>query len=86
MDSHAPESGLQVVGILRDTCSDGAVAEAALQQGINVAALSIQYRHGTQQNGLVMGFAAADAQTTEKTMQKFRTVLQSHFSRMNNSR
>jgi GntR family transcriptional regulator/MocR family aminotransferase len=50
-----------------------------LQQGINVSALSIQYRHGSDQNGLVMGFAAADAQTTEKTMQKFRALLKAHF-------
>ena len=85
LDFHATESGIQVVGIFRDRCSDRAVAEAALQHGINVSALSIQYRHGTEQNGLVMGFAAADEQTTEKTMQKFRTVLQSHFSRMNNT-
>jgi GntR family transcriptional regulator / MocR family aminotransferase len=28
-----------------------------------------------------MGFAAADAQTTEKTMQKFRTLLKTCFSK-----
>ncbi len=83
LDFHATESGIQVVGIFREKCSDWAVAEAALHQGINVSALSIQYRHGTEQNGLVMGFAAADAPTTEKTMHKFRAVLQSHFSPTN---
>ncbi|WP_457153877.1 rhizopine catabolism transcriptional regulator MocR [Mesorhizobium sp. P5_C1] len=79
LDFHSTESGIQVVGIFRDRCNDAAIAEALLHQGINVSALSIQYRHGSEQNGLVMGFAAADAQTTEKTMQKFRAVLQAHF-------
>ncbi|PZV39255.1 PLP-dependent aminotransferase family protein [Mesorhizobium kowhaii] len=79
LDFHATESGIQVVGIFRETSNDAAIAEALLQQGINVSALSIQYRHGTKQNGLVMGFAAADAQTTEKTMQKFRALLKAHF-------
>jgi GntR family transcriptional regulator/MocR family aminotransferase len=81
LDFHATESGIQVVGIFRERCNDTSIAEAALQHGINVSALSIQYRHGTKQNGLVMGFAAADAQTTEKTMQKFRTLLKTCFSK-----
>jgi len=52
LDFHTTESGIQVVGIFRETCSAGRFAEAALQQGINVSALSIQYRprHGAKRS------------------------------------
>ena len=59
-------------------CDDVAVARAALDQGINVSPLSIQYRHGKAQRGLVMGFAAVDANATEKAMIRLRAVLQTH--------
>lgn len=72
------ESGIQIVGIFRDGRDDKPIVKAAHQQGINVSALSIQYRHDAAQTGLVMGFAAVDPQTTEKTMQKLRSVLESH--------
>mgnify|MGYP000969134564 CR=1 FL=1 len=70
--------GIQIVGIFRDGRDDKPIVKAAHQQGINVSALSIQYRHDAAQTGLVMGFAAVDPQTTEKTMQKLRSVLESH--------
>jgi GntR family transcriptional regulator/MocR family aminotransferase len=73
---HGSESGIQVVGIFRTDCDDVAVARAALDQGINVSPLSIQYRHGRAQRGLAMGFAAVDAYATEKAMIKLRGVLQ----------
>ena len=75
---HGSESGIQVVGIFRTDCDDIAVARAALDQGINVSPLSIQYRHGKAQRGLVMGFAAVDANATEKAMIRLRAVLQAH--------
>ena len=73
---HGSESGIQVVGIFRTERDDVAVARAALDQGINVSPLSIQYRHGKAQRGLAMGFAAVDANTTEKAMIRLRGVLQ----------
>jgi len=84
LDFHTTESGIQVVGIFRETCSDRAVAEAALSSRESRLGLVDPVSSRTEASGLVMGFAAADAPTTEKTMQKFRAVLESHFSRTNN--
>ncbi len=69
------ESGIQLVGVFHGDHDDHVVAKAALEKGINVSPLSIQYRHGGVQRGLVMGFAAADEKTTLKAMGKLRDVL-----------
>ena len=64
LDFHATESGIQVVGIFRGRCSDRAVAEAALQQGINVSAAvdPVPSRHGAERprHGLRGGRCADD--------------------------
>jgi GntR family transcriptional regulator / MocR family aminotransferase len=75
LDFHGTESGIQLVGTFREPCDDRAIAEAALDQGINVSPLSMQYRHGRRRQGLVMGFAAVDAATTEKGMARLARVL-----------
>ena len=72
------ESGIQLVGLFHQDHDDRVVARAALEQGINVSPLSIQYRHSNIQRGLVMGFAAADEKTTKKAMAKLRDVLLPH--------
>lgn len=69
------ESGIQLVGLFHEDHDDKAVARAALAQGVNVSPLSIQYRHGNVQRGLLMGFAAANEKTTKKAMEKLREVL-----------
>ena len=58
------DAGIQFVGELRKGCDDRAVAAAAQRRGINVAPLSIHYRHSEPLAGLVMGYAA----TNETTM------------------
>ena len=68
------ESGIQLVGLFHGDHDDKVVARAALEQGVNVSPLSIQYRHSNVQRGLVMGFAAADEKTTKKAMGKLREV------------
>lgn len=70
------ESGIQLVGLFHENHDDKAVAAAARDHGVNVSPLSIQYRHGQVQRGLLMGFAAADEKTTKKAMGKLRDVLQ----------
>jgi GntR family transcriptional regulator/MocR family aminotransferase len=69
------ESGIQLVGLFHENHDDKAVAAAARNHGVNVSPLSIQYRHGQVQRGLLMGFAAADEKTTKKAMGKLRDVL-----------
>ncbi|WP_084564817.1 PLP-dependent aminotransferase family protein [Pseudoxanthobacter soli] len=56
----AGDSGIQMVGLLAEGLEDRAVAAAAQARGVNVSPLSIQYRHGTPRQGLLLGYAGAD--------------------------
>jgi GntR family transcriptional regulator/MocR family aminotransferase len=69
------ESGIQLVGLFYEDHDDIAIARAALEQGVNVSPLSIQYRHNPFQRGLLLGFAAANEKITKKAMEKLRDVL-----------
>jgi GntR family transcriptional regulator/MocR family aminotransferase len=68
LDSHLSDwlqivpnsSGIQMVGLLADAIDDRALVEDARKLGLGISPLSIQYRHGSARNGLVMGYAGAD--------------------------
>ncbi len=70
------EAGIQLVGMFHKKLDDKVVAKAALEMGVNVSPLSIQYRHGNEQRGLLMGFASADQRATKKAMIKLRNMFQ----------
>jgi GntR family transcriptional regulator / MocR family aminotransferase len=70
------DAGIQLVGLFHKNHDDKKVARAALELGINVSPLSIQYRHDSNERGLVMGFAAADEKITKKAMLKLRNLFQ----------
>lgn len=55
------ESGIQVLALLRPGLDDAALAATARRGGVNVSPLSVQYRHGDPRQGLLIGYAAADA-------------------------
>lgn len=59
-------SGIQMVGLLRRDLEDVPISARCRACGINVSPLSIQYRHGLGQNGLLIGYAAADEGTTRQ--------------------
>ncbi|MFN0193305.1 MAG: PLP-dependent aminotransferase family protein [Aestuariivirga sp.] len=69
------EAGIQLVAYLRPGLEDRVVAAAAQKQGINVSPLSLQFQHPSTQQGLVLGFAGADAKATEKCARKLRDIL-----------
>jgi len=69
------DSGIQLVGLFRTAQDDRAIAAAARSQGVNVSALSLQYREGAPHRGLLMGFAAADERTTRRSMQRLSLLL-----------
>jgi GntR family transcriptional regulator/MocR family aminotransferase len=75
MDLRRTDSGIQLVGLFRDRLDDRAVAQAAQAEGVNVSALSLQYRGRAPHSGLLMGFAAADARATRRAMQKLAAVV-----------
>ena len=68
------EAGIQLVGLFHGGHDDKLVARAALAVGVNVSPLSIQYRHGSPQRGLVMGFASADEETSRKAVLRLRQL------------
>ena len=70
-------SGIQLVGLLAPGLDDRAIAARARAEGVNVSPLSMQYRHGKGEHGLVMGFAAADERTTLRAIRKLAAILDS---------
>ena len=54
------DAGIQMIGVLREGLDDRAIAAFAARRGINVAPLSIHFRHSTPLAGLAMGYAATD--------------------------
>lgn len=52
------QSGIQTTGFCREGLNDHLVTAAAKKRGISVSPLSIQYRHGNQRHGLVLGYAS----------------------------
>lgn len=75
MELRRTDSGIQLVGLFRQPCDDRAIAAKAAAEGINVSALSIQFRHRSPLRGLLMGFAASDAKTTRKAIAAMAQLL-----------
>lgn len=71
------DAGIQLVGLFHENLDDKLVAKTALQHGVNVSPLSIQFRFGHEQRGLVMGFAASDQRVTKKALIKLREMFKS---------
>lgn len=78
MELRRTDSGIQLVGIFRKSFDDQKIAREAGRQGVNVSPLSLQYRGVPQQRGLLMGFAAADASVTRRSMEVLAKVFASH--------
>lgn len=78
MELGRTDSGIQLVGIFRKSFDDEKIAVEARKQGINVSPLSLQYRGQAHQRGLLMGFAAADANVTRRSMEILAKVFASH--------
>jgi GntR family transcriptional regulator / MocR family aminotransferase len=66
------DAGIQIAGILTQKSSDVAVAKAAHKFGINVSPLSMQYRHGSVKQGLLLGYAACDEPTTKNGLRRLK--------------
>jgi GntR family transcriptional regulator/MocR family aminotransferase len=80
MELRRTDSGIQLVGIFRKPFDDQKIAHEAAKQGVNVSPLSLQYRGSAQQRGLLMGFAAADANVTRRSMEILAKVFTAHAS------
>jgi GntR family transcriptional regulator/MocR family aminotransferase len=66
------DSGIQMVGLLAEGLDDHVMAAEARVRGMNISPLSMQYRHGSASQGLVLGYAGAN----EATMLKGIAALQ----------
>ena len=60
MSLRRADTGIQQVARFLYPVDDREVAERAGADGVNVSPLSMQYRHGSPQAGLVLGFAAVE--------------------------
>ncbi len=78
MELRRTDSGIQLVGIFRKPFDDEKIAHEAGRRGVNVSSLSLQYRGQPQIKGLLMGFAAADANTTRRSMEILAKVFAAH--------
>jgi GntR family transcriptional regulator / MocR family aminotransferase len=76
MDLQRTDSGIQLVGLFRKSYDDRKIAREAGKQGVNVSPLSLQYRGEVPRKGLLMGFAAADASATRRSMEALSKVLE----------
>lgn len=71
------ESGLQTVWRLTGGIEDTAIAQAALDASISATPLSIHYRHGSPEHGLILGFASVDERRTHLGLARLRSTFQS---------
>lgn len=78
MELRRTDSGIQLVGIFRKSFDDQKIAHEAGKQGVNVSPLSLQYRGSAQHRGLLMGFAAANANVTRRSMEVLSKVFTSY--------
>lgn len=68
--------GMQLVGHCQRRVADRDVAAAAAQRGLHVAPLSVHYRHGNADQGLVLGYASADEAAARKGVGLLRDSFQ----------
>lgn len=76
MELHRTDSGIQLIGLFKDQLrDDAAIAHEAKRQGVNVSALSLQYRFEPRLKGFLMGFAAADVRATRRGVERLAGVM-----------
>jgi GntR family transcriptional regulator/MocR family aminotransferase len=75
MDLQKTDTGIQLVALFRNSCDDRRIATEANRRGVNVSPLSLQYRHRSKQQGLLMGFAASDERRAKTAMQELAKSL-----------
>jgi GntR family transcriptional regulator/MocR family aminotransferase len=70
MELARADTGIQQVARFRLPCDDRRVATEAGAAGVNVSSLSMQYRHGVPQSGLVLGFAAVEERDYQRSFHR----------------
>ncbi|MFO1068461.1 MAG: PLP-dependent aminotransferase family protein [Geminicoccaceae bacterium] len=71
-----PDAGMQVVARLHPPLDDRTVAAAALARGIDMLALSANYRFAAPEQGLLLGYAGVGGRETEVGLRTLRSVLE----------
>jgi GntR family transcriptional regulator/MocR family aminotransferase len=71
------ESGLQTVWRLKGGIEDTAIAQAALDASICATPLSVHYRHGSPEHGLILGFTSVDERDMHLGLKRLRSTFQS---------
>ncbi len=76
MTQRRADTGIQQVAKFRRPVDDREVAALAGMDGVNVSPLSMQYRHGNAQAGLVLGFAAVDEKDQMRGFRRLAAVVE----------
>ena len=76
MTQRRADTGIQQVAKFRRPVDDREVAALAGADGVNVSPLSMQYRHGNAQDGLVLGFAAVDEKDQMRGFRRLAAVVE----------
>jgi len=78
MDPVDEGNGLQITWRFRFTVDDVAIANAARKQGILCTPLSVHYRHGSSESGLMIGYAATDESQIARAVVRLAQVIRAH--------
>jgi GntR family transcriptional regulator/MocR family aminotransferase len=70
------DTGMQVIGRFTRPMDDGVVLNLALRRGVDFMRLSTQYRHGTPEHGLILGYAGVNQDQARVGIERLRTVFQ----------
>ncbi|MEI6099909.1 MAG: hypothetical protein WCS20_16775 [Alphaproteobacteria bacterium] len=78
MDPVDEGNGLQITWRFRSAVDDVAIANAARIQGIFRMPLSVHFRHGTSESGLMIGYAATDGSQIARAVVRRAQEIRAH--------
>jgi len=76
MDVSENDAGMQIIGWLKPSFDDRAIAKAALRHGVDVQPVSINYRHDPPRQGLLLGYAGLGEREMIRAVNGLRVAFQ----------
>ena len=70
------DTGMQMIGYLRQSLADGDVHAAAMRHGVDFSRLSTQYRHSRPRQGLILGYAGVSQQVARIGIDRLRQAFE----------
>jgi GntR family transcriptional regulator / MocR family aminotransferase len=73
-------NGLQITWRFRFAVDDVKISQDARQQGVNCTPLSVHFRHGRPESGLMIGYAATDERQIARAVFRLSNVVKAHLA------